>query len=266
MPHPRTYRRVAVGALLACAVVGAAPAMASAASTCTYDPASHQATVTNDASGTAMLKVAVGGGYINVDSTQLCVSPDFQFATPQNTDKLVINEFVTRSEDGVVLDESGGKFAPGFTTEASGKSEIEIEVRRAGGVLDRNQLRIVGTAGDDDVRIRKGQANLDGDDDADLQFGPKSIHVVGGLGDDHLSGQGFGFSEWTNSPLMLDGGKGKDYLFGGTSVDTLAGGEDDDTMFSNADGVADIVSGGLGTDTAYHDQLDWTTGAEYPLY
>jgi Ca2+-binding RTX toxin-like protein len=57
-----------------------------------------------------------------------------------------------------------------------------------------------------------------------------------------------------NKANVLDGRNGPDRLRGGAGADTLLGGKGDDILVAGGgcggDGAADIVDGGLGTDTA----------------
>jgi hypothetical protein len=65
--------------------------------------------------------------------------------------------------------------------------------------------------------------------------------LLGGSGDDRLDG-GAGADS-------LEGGLGDDALFGSTGADTLLGGAGNDVLAPGADSDADIVDGGIGTDT-----------------
>ncbi len=262
--HPiRSTRRLALAAALTGAAVGAVPAVASAATDCIYDPVTRTATVTNDASGANKLPVRIEGPFIEVDSNRLCVSTGFDFATVTNTDRLVINEVVTNTRDGVTIDQSSGEFAPGFTTEADRHSEIEIVVRKAGGIASAGETTIIGTPGNDVVRVARGSVSLqrdlkagaDLDEDTDLQLPPGVITVLGGDGSDFLSGQAYGGRLPTLSNITLSGGTGDDTIFGGSSGDDLFGDAGNDTLRS-VDLATDNVIGGSGFDNAIHDKLD----------
>ena len=93
----RSIRRVALGAALAGAAIAAVPAMAGAASSCTFDPSTRTATVTVDDSGANRLVIKNSGSLIGVDSNQLCASSRFEFASVTNTDRVEVNEIVTGS-------------------------------------------------------------------------------------------------------------------------------------------------------------------------
>ena len=262
--HPiRSIRRLALGAALTGAAVGAVPAVASAATDCIYDPVTRTATVTKDDSGANKLLVKVSGGLIVVDPDRLCVSSGFDFASVNNTDRLEINQIVTNSRDGVTIDESGGEFAPGFTTEADRHSEIEIVVRKAGGIASAGETTIIGTPGNDVVRIARGsvslqrdlQAGADLDEDTDIVLPPAVLTVFGGDGSDFLSGQGYGGRLPTLSNITLSGGTGDDTIFGGSSGDDLFGEAGNDTLRS-VDQATDNVIGGSGFDNAIHDKRD----------
>ena len=268
--HLTSIRRAALGAALAVVAVGAVPAIASAATDCTYDPVTRTATVTRDDSGANKLLIKVSGGLIGVDSNRLCVSSGFDFASVTNTDRLEINEIVTNTRDGVTIDESGGEFAPGFTTEADRHSEIEIVVRKAGGIASAGETTIIGTPGSDVVRIARGsvslqrdlQAGADLDEDTDLQLPPGVITVLGGDGSRFPVRSGLrrpAADAVESSPSRA--ARRDDTIFGGSSGDDLFGDGGNDTLRS-ADLATDVVNGGSGFDNAIHDSHDVVDGVE----
>ncbi len=266
----RSIRRAALGAAVAGAAVAAVPGIAAAASDCTYDPATHTAKVTLDDSGANKLLIQVsGGGFIGVDGNRLCVSPGFEFASVSNTDRLEINEIITNSRDGVTIDESGGEFAPGFGGELDRHPEIEIVVRKAGGISSPGETAIIGTPTNDVIRIANGAVSLqrdlkagaDLDNDVDLTLPPGVINVSGGEGADFLSGQGFGSRLPTLSGLVLSGGPKDDTIFGGSSGDLIIGDGGADTL-NSVDSAADIVIGGSEFDNAIRDSHDSLSGVE----
>ena len=110
---------------------------------------------------------------------------------------------------------------------------------------------VQGGEGDDILIGSSGNDHLDGATGND--------EIYGGAGDDVLSASGFAFEE---SVLMgedgddeLYGGEGADVLDGGAGVDLLRGITGNDTFF-NADGFADTVDCGAGTDDPEPDPLD----------
>src|SRR4051812_46192974 len=127
MHRIRSIRRLALGAAIAGATIGAVPAMASAASsTCTFNPSLKRATVVdNSGPGNGVplrvvrtntfITVADGNGPVHV-----CANPGtFNFATINNTDDIWVTRGPT-SGNTVTLDESGGVFGPGATPESTG--------------------------------------------------------------------------------------------------------------------------------------------------
>ena len=212
------------------------------------------------------------GPLIGVDSNQLCVSSGFEFATVTNTDRLVVHEFVTDIHDGVTIDESNGEFAPGFAPEADGHSEIEIVVSKAGGVADNGRLNIIGTPGNDVIRIARGAVSLQ----RDLQAGQRPRRrrrppgtPRGGVTVEGSSGSRFpvrpGVRRAAADAVVSRPGRaapGDDKLFGGTQGDYLFGEGDNDTLNSVEQVPSDFVSGGSGFDNAIHDAIDNLDGIE----
>jgi len=105
--------------------------------------------------------------------------------------------------------------------------------------------RLVGTPGDDVIRgLGAGDAIFGGDGEDRL---------FGGAGPDSIRG-GAG-------PDLLSGGAGNDRLWGDGGRDRILGGAGSDAIFAR-DGESDIVACGPGTDVAYVDATDKTTGCE----
>ena len=293
MHHLRSIRRLALGAAVAAAVAGLAPAMASADvphnPTCTFDEGTHQVTVF-DKSDVFPLQLARDGVEIAVRNeggvTVKCfsLSGSGQTATILNTDKITVFGTLVPPltggcdtcdpvpiDDGYLIDESHGAFAPGFAPEADGNSEIEI-VFETGGVAGR--LAVTGTdataSGTTDV-IRVGGplgfVNFGSDNDVDvkLRAGALDVTVDAGEGADFVTGTGNADQSIlprTSVPLDLDGGGGNDILIGGGAKDDLFGNTGDDYIDSSG-GSADQVRGGQGLfDYAIHDAGDTLTGIE----
>ena len=291
MHHFRTIRRLALGAALAGAVVGLAPAMASANKqpTCTYNDGLRQVNLF-DKSESFYLNLIVDNGHIAArnagganGTTVHCFSLTGSGlrATVQNTDRIVVSGTLkgtgtggcdicdpVPSRDGYLIDLAGGAFAPGFTTEADGTSEIEIlfAVRDVAGYGPK--LEINGSAGADAIRVGgPGAVNFGYDDDIDvtLQSGARDVKIRGGAGNDFLNGLGNDNSVIlgrSNVALEFDGGAGHDFILGGNAPDTLHGGVDGDDYFQTQDSAKDVVNGGSGNDAAITDVLDTPTSLE----
>jgi hypothetical protein len=264
----RSIRHLALGAVLAAAAVGAVPSMASAAvSQCIYDPATHVAKVVVDNSGAGPLVIS-NGGFITVDSNQLCVSPGFEFASTTNTDRIEVNATITHPGDGVRLDMAGGAFAPGFSPEADGHPEIEIPVRAPAGSPPA-RLEVFGGSEADVFQVGgSGLINLNFDEDTDLAYNRTLDQVsLSGRGrDDFLSGNGYGPFGATTVPLFVFGGDGEDTLLGGKRNDVFGGGNDRDTLRSEGDAASggEEVDGGPGFDNAIADPVDRLFSVESP--
>jgi Ca2+-binding RTX toxin-like protein len=266
MRHRRALRSV-LAACITAAAASAAPA-ASAAVTCVYNPIDHSLSVTAD------------GGFSN----GLGVGPDGSIcggATVTNTDTI---DITTNGSFFKVR----GVFEPGFTPEATGRSEIEIVVRDPFTLI----LTVPGYA--TEMAAGTQGVNLNGDDDADVTFGvvPRNLEIqrqrnpkpprlvkqpltmtgngglgtgdpyagfflwlVGGKGNDHLiaSDNGGSFLDARQGDDVLDGGPGTDFLDGGDGNDVLNGGAGDDGLAGNRGD--DDVTGGPG-----HDQINGSSG------
>jgi Ca2+-binding RTX toxin-like protein len=258
--HPLiSLRRLAVGAALAGAAIGAAPSLASAASPCSYDPITRIATITDATDSFHQLRIGTSGGLLTVDSTGHCISSTSDVATVTNTDTIFVTARANGASDGVVLDESQGAFAPGASSETDQVPEIEIGI-----VGQSGHLTIVGTPGFDALRIGGNHiANLNTDDDDDVTFTAGDVSLVGGNGGDFLTGLGYGSHPATTLPMVESGGAGEDLLQGGLGADHLAGNAGNDTLVS-VDGVQDFVSGGADFDVAKSDGGDILSGIESP--
>ncbi len=166
MRFQRILRRVALGAALAGAAFGAVPALASAASTCTLDEATHRATVI-DGGAVAPLRIARSGKFIVVQDgsgPMVGCAGTTTFATNTNTDRVIVQGTAgSSSSDGYIIDHSHGALAPGATLETDGNSEIEVQVRQLNGLPA--QLTHIATAGPDTIRVAAGNDIAVGTDD-----------------------------------------------------------------------------------------------------
>jgi hypothetical protein len=265
MHNLRSIRRLALGAAIAGAAIGAVPALASASS-CTYDPANGGSVTVNDTSGALPLRVSVHGTFIAVDETddpKICSGPAFALTT--NTNLIKVRGTFSSSTDSLIVDQSEGRLAPGTTPETDGSSEVEVNFNNAGG--PRGNVHVIGTPQTDVISVvgKLGNVNLsqdflasDNDLDVIVVGGNKSVDVDGGSGPDLLSGNGLGTGSaavtGTPVPVFLSGGPGNDALLGGAAAtDHLLGGADDDFINSRDGALLDTVLGGFGDDTAFMD-------------
>lgn len=207
-----------------------------------FDSASHVLTIT----GTAFPDIALIsrdlGGNILLDN-------NLTGATVSTTDTILINS--GDSQDFVQIDMANGLLAPGFTPDATGLSEIEINVD-VGPVPD--DIWIKGTLTNDTIDAGQtgGQTliNVNGDDDADIVVtSVAGLSLFGQDGNDILSGAGTPVVG-APVPLALYGENGNDITkggegifnshFGGPGDDIMVGGKTIDRYF--------FVGGNLGSD------------------
>jgi Ca2+-binding RTX toxin-like protein len=205
---------------------------------CSYNAATK--TVTASApTGTATLVVAVGEIHFGATPTA-CAG-----ATTSNTDAIKVVGAAGTAER-VVIDQSAGAFAPGATAEASGVSEIEIEVN-LGDASD--QVVVIGTSGDDVLAMGAKGAAVNNDTDVDVTFVPlpSSIELVGGGGKNILTARGgYGAGTVYAGAVTLRAGDQGDNLTGSNLADVIVGGNGAETV--NAYGGNDTISGGGGND------------------
>ena len=180
-------------------------------------------------------------------------------ATVRNVEAIIVEG--AAGSQTLVVDLSDGAFAPGFSDEGDGSSEIEITV----------DLR----SGDDTVAIQGGDAadrfavtvagvNLNAAEsspDVDVTMrGVESLRVAGGGGDDGITASPEGEAPATR-PLLLAGEEGDDELVGGSTDDVLRGGPGDDILQGGPGD--DELAGGEGHDVADYGEV--TTRVEVVL-
>jgi Ca2+-binding RTX toxin-like protein len=206
---------------------------------CVFDAVTRTATATMAAGEQATLLVV--GGEIHFGATPAACGA----ATTANTDTIVVNG-IAGSTETLVVDQSGGAFAPGASAEA-GASEIEIST-----VLgDAGDVVIVhGTPAPDAISVGLAGVALNADGDADLTFSPlpARIEVFGHDGPNTINGRGgSGAGAAYTGTLALHAGDSGDALTGGSGDDELHGGAGNDTLTGFTG--ADTADGGGGGDT-----------------
>jgi hypothetical protein len=124
--------------------------------------------------------------------------------------------------------------------------------------LGRGNGLMLGGPGSDDLRVVRGGALFRGGGGEDVLLGGRFRDGLdGGPGPDLLVG-GRRFDE-------LDGGAGRDQIAGGRGPDAVfAGGGRD--LIRAADGDHDLIRCGPGTDRAFVDRSDETTGCERVVF
>ena len=254
----RSLRRLALGAVITGAALGAVPALASASSTCFYDGDAASLNVT-DGSGTLPLRIVADAGLITLkdgpNGAPIFCGGSGNVANTGNTDKIDVFGPVASNVDGLVVDYSGGRFN-GLTKEPTGISETNI--RYFSDANRRPALTVIGGTGEDHIRVASGgviDTNGDGDVDVSAAAGANFVTVNGGLGQDLIGGNSFGGFGNASVRLFLNGGPGADQLIGGDAQDDMNGGTEGD-VFHAIEGDRDVIFGGPGSDTANADKLD----------
>jgi hypothetical protein len=260
-PSPK---RLALAAAIGGAAIGATPALANAASTCTYSPDSLLPRVdVLDGSGTQSLRIHSKDQFIAITDgggTKLCPGPAGSLATRLNTDRIVVHGAAASAEVGgaFIVDQSAGALAPGETPESDGNPELETIITNNG--VPTN-LTVIGTGGPDTMRVSDhGGVMLGNDNDVDIRAGDATDIFLNGLGgSDFMSGRG-GYPASSPAPATTTvaqfGGDGNDTLVDGPRpFDQLGGGLGNDTLFT-VDGQFDRVFGGADFDTATIDKQD----------
>jgi hypothetical protein len=215
---------------------------------CVYDATAKSVTTTMSAGSTKTLSVVSGA--ISLDGAA-CGA-----ATTTNTDTIAIAGNPGTIET-LVVDLSGGAFAPGATAESTGTAEIEINTSLG----DTTDVIVVhGGPGADTIRMGTNGMGLNSDSDRELMFAPipAQVEVFGHGGANLLSGRGgFGTgSAYLGKAVLhagddpgnvLEGGSGNDELYGGASGDRLEGRDGNDYL--EGAGGNDVLLGSAGNDT-----------------
>jgi Ca2+-binding RTX toxin-like protein len=221
LPIRSAALRVAlVGALATSAFAVLAPAASAAA--CPFDGGTHHATAFASDTET-VLKLRVSGSNLTANGVTC--------AALTNLD-LVTVDMSASSSGRAVFDLSGGAFAPGFTDEGDGSSEIEFTVV---GLSSQGSVSIVGSPANDGIAIGQesinnspvGQIDLNsiadaGTPDVDVTFGvfPVQLQVDTGTGNDTIDGTGVAAQAYSGT-LRLTGGPGTNTITGGTGSDEI---------------------------------------------
>jgi Ca2+-binding RTX toxin-like protein len=244
----RAFRVLASISLAFGAIVVAAPE-ASAAPLCAADTANHALTVTPQS--TAGITLKASSPYLSVNDVFCALLNDVDTVTVDMT---------PYPQASVTFDPSGGPFAPGYTVEADGTSEIEFKIQGWSGTGNAGLL-VKSTSGADGYSFGQflnkitgtlvGQVNLNAlvetSPDVDVSFGtpfPPKVYVYTGGGNDVVTGAGLGTigsAAYGGSMQIYDEGGGNDQITGGSGNDTIV-----PTL--DPSGV-DVWSGGAGIDT-----------------
>ncbi|MDD3993238.1 MAG: FG-GAP-like repeat-containing protein [Desulfobacteraceae bacterium] len=142
----------------------------------------------------------------------------------------------TRVHDGV-LEIVGTAGADNVTVRRSGADDEWIEVR-AGFLSEDNHTRAYAADSIERIVVMAGDGNDSVKIDHEIV---NPVTMDGGDGDDHLFAGG--------GPAVLIGGPGDDRIFGSPASDTIHGGDGNDTLFGN--GGDDIINGGMGDDRVF---------------
>jgi Ca2+-binding RTX toxin-like protein len=195
--------------------------------------------------------LTVVGGSIRFGTTPVACGT----ATTANTDSIAVGG-PAGSTERLVVDQSGGDFAPGATTETTGIAEIEMAFN-LGDTAD--QVVVIGGAGNDTLAAGLNGLSMNTDGDLDVTFAqfPSTIELRGGGGVNFLSGRGgFGAGlEYPGRLVLVAGDLGDeingagqgDTVIGGAGNDTVQGFAGNDTIYGN--GGNDFLNGSDGDDT-----------------
>jgi hypothetical protein len=251
-----SLRRLALGAVLAGTTFAAAPALASAASTCSFDSHSHYVYIQDD-SGSSTLHVSRNpqGLLMFADGTDVpgpCWDKS-TLAAVGNTDTVYIQGPAIGKYDTIEYDQTNGPFAaPG-----AGTSEMKLYSMSTSSAL--YTLSVVGTTLGDTFRVGgKGSIDLnaDGDVDVDETFGASAVVLNGNGGYDTFDGRGFGKLGPATVPEWMNGGSKDDTFYAGREHNHINGYGGADDFYLNANGYPDSFSGGEGYDRAFLDTTD----------
>jgi hypothetical protein len=240
--------------------------------TCRFEVSTHRLIVTfhvDDANGGIFRRA---GRLVVEDVYGPIGCAGAQDPTRFNTDRIRVRAATASvDESEFYIDLSAGPFAPGFSDEGDGSSEIEFSLPFPAGSGSR--VPIHGRWGPDriilgDLAHRKG-ANLNAAeeaDDPDVTLRGGTFYVYGFRGADVISarGAGGGFIGPYPSSVIAFGERGDDVLAGGPNRDGLIGGRGHDTMkggrggdgLNARDHTRDKVWCGKGRDITKADRID----------
>jgi Ca2+-binding RTX toxin-like protein len=212
-------------------------ALPARAATCLFAPP----VVTIDVGAGETATIGRSGADITLDGTA-CGG-----ATVANTDTITVTATGVPAE--IVIDLTGGPFAPGLSPEADGP-EIEITINLPTGTPT---LRILGSTAVDRLVAGASGVNLNADEttsDVDVTItGAPGLVIDGGDGDDILSLAG-GAGTGTGRQGSLLGQAGNDLLLGGVGGSTFDGGLGADEV--DYTGATQLESANLATGTVTH--------------
>jgi hypothetical protein len=274
---PENHRRALLASLATLAAIAAFTATGTthagtrAGVTCRFDIATHRLTVTfhNDDANGGILRRA--GRLVVEDVFGPIGCAGTEDPTRFNTDRVRVRGREASVGDlDFELDLAPGPFAPGFSDEGDGSSEIEFSVLFPAGSASR--MGIHGRWGPDrivlgDLARRKG-ANLNAAedvDDPDVTIRGGTPLVYGFRGADVVSARGGGgFIGPYPASVAAFGERGDDLLSGGPKRDFFIGGRGHDTMKGDGgwdfllarDNTRDVVRCGRGSDFAGVDRID----------
>jgi hypothetical protein len=277
-----TARAIQRRALLASVAMLAAVAALAATSTthagtragvtCRFEIATHRLTVTfhNDDANGGILRRA--GRLVVEDVFGPIGCAGTADPTRFNTDRVRVRASAADVDDlEFEIDLTAGPFAPGFSDEGDGSSEIEFSIPFPAGSGSR--VPIHGRWGPNRVLLghlphRQG-ANLNAAedvDDPDVTIRGGTFFVYGGGRADVISARGGGggfigpylkrvVALGAPGDDLLSGGPKRDYLIGGGGHDTMKGDGGSDFLVAR-DHTRDVVRCGRGRDFAKVDRVD----------
>jgi len=275
---PISPRRVLLASLATLAAIAALAAASTtpagghrAGVTCRFDIATHRLVVTfhnDDANGRIFRRA---GRLVVEDVFGPIGCAGAEDPTRFNTDRVRVRARAANVDDlEFVIDLTDGPFAPGFSDEGDGSSEIEFKIPLPSGSGSR--VPIYGRWGTNQILLghlahRQG-ANLNAAedvDDPDVSIRGGTFYVGGGGQADVISARGGGgFIGPYTKPILAFGFPGDDLLSGGPKRDYLRGGPGHDTLKGDGgrdflaarDHTRDLVRCGRGHDLAKVDRID----------
>jgi hypothetical protein len=228
-------------AIVACAAAtttaGSAVSTRAAGISCAYSAGNHTLGI-SAADRNVVVSVQRQGKRLIVREEQARIPCGAVAPTVVNVDRIIVF-----SKTELALDLRGGPFAPGFTSEGDGSSEIEVEAvfNRTGGLRVRGSRRrdtiVIGERnGVHAVDLNGRESNRDVD--VTVEGGYNVLSVLGRRGNDRISARGGrGFDAPLTTKTTISAGAGRDRVKGSVKRDLIGGGAG-----------ADRISPGKGTD------------------
>lgn len=181
--------------------------------------------------------------------------------TVTNTDRMKVRSGKHTDQAQLLVDLAYGDFEPGFTAEADGSSEVELDARFDGTTairLTRDADTVTTASTEDEIGVSINPTEAIPDTEARLtRTSPLIIDGAGGA--DAIDGSRLSLPRGSLGSSYVAGGQGADRLTGGPGSDLLSGDSGADMVRAGAGDDAVVVSGRAA------DRIDCGPGVDFAI-